>query len=304
MKSRLTPHFQDLVYDATLKSFWRKKSLRKFLLNCGVSDKFLAGWASEESKRELLDRLFEHLPNTDNGRVCLVRMANSLIEQQSFPDLMNWEDSKQKLKDARDAIDRLRVYCAQQEEQIESATRARKAREEFEKRQQESIRSRQSLDKLSARLTVLAGQMGSQEAGYAFQDWFYDLMDFCELQSRKPYVHNGRQIDGSVTLGDTTYLVELKFTGGPADAREVDVFRRKVTSKADNTMGIMLSMSGFSSVAKEAASGERTPVLLLDHSHLYLVVEGAMSMAEVIERVRRHASQTGEAFLATEHFSM
>lgn len=88
-----------------------------------------------------------------------------------------------------------------------------------------------------------------------------------------------------------------------ADAPDVDTFFKKVTSKADNTMGVMVSISGYSSVAREEASGDRTPLLLLDHSHFFLVLGGIMSLAEVIERVRRHASQTGEAYLVASEFS-
>ena len=56
-------------------------------------------------------------------------------------------------------------------------------------------------------------------------------------------------------------------------------------------------------MAKKEASGDRTPLLLLDHGHLYLVLGGIMSVADVINRVRRHASQTGEAYLAADQFS-
>ncbi len=149
----------------------------------------------------------------------------------------------------------------------------------------------------------LGRELGTQDAGYKFQDWFYDLLDFSEIANRKPYVHNGRQIDGSLTVSGTTYLVELKFTADQAGAPDIDTFYKKVISKADNTMGIMVSISGYSSVARQEASGERTPILLLDHGHIYLVLGGIMSLADVIDRVRRHASQTGEAYLSASEFS-
>jgi hypothetical protein len=41
----------------------------------------------------------------------------------------------------------------------------------------------------------LGREIGTQGAGYKFQEWFYDLLDFSEIPNRKPYVHNGRQID-------------------------------------------------------------------------------------------------------------
>ena len=96
--------------------------------------------------------------------------------------------------------------------------------------------------------------------------------------------------------------MELKFTAGPAAATDIDSFYKKITTKADNTMGVMVSISGYSSVAKQEASGDRTPMLLLDHSHLYMVLGGIMGLGDLVNRVRRHASQTGEAYLAAGDF--
>ena len=100
-----------------------------------------------------------------------------------------------------------------------------------------------------------------------------------------------------------TYLGELKFTTSPVDPVAIGDFFKKVTDKADNTMGVFVSISGFTEVAKKDASSAKTPLLLLDHSHLYLVLSGIMGMSDVIERIRRHASQTGEAYLAAKDFT-
>ena len=128
-------------------------------------------------------------------------------------------------------------------------------------------------------------------------------MDYFEVDNRQPYKIDGSQIDGSVTIESTTYLVELKFTSNQSDAPDIDSFKNKVVTKADNTMGIMVSISGYSSVARQEASGDRTPLLLLDHGHIYLVLGGMMGLGDVVERVRRHASQTGEAYLSASEFS-
>jgi hypothetical protein len=158
------------------------------------------------------------------------------------------------------------------------------------------------LQSLSDRLTELAADIGTAEAGRSFEAWFYELMQFSEIAARRPYVVDGRQIDGSVTIGDTTYLVECKFTTSQSSAPDIDVFRAKVESKADNTMGILVSISGFSSVALDVASGRKTPILLLDHGHIYRVLGGVASFRDVLERVRRHSSQTGQAYLPVSNF--
>jgi len=303
MKTKLTPYYIDLVYDACLKSFWRKQALAKFLRRCNISESFLATWGPEESKRDFLDRLFLELPKTDRGRTGLLRIANNLVEQRSFPDLQNWEDSAKKIKEVHDSVSKLRIYHDRQEEEIQSEEEKIKAQEAFQKRQDEVNRSQETLQKLSAELNDLGKKLGTQQAGYDFQSWFFNLLDFSEIPNRKPYVHEGRQIDGSLTLAGTTYLAELKFTTSQADVTDIDTFFKKVTSKADNTMGIMVSISGYSPVAKKEASGAKTPILLLDHSHIYMVLGGIMGLADVIDRIRRHASQTGEAYLAANDFT-
>jgi hypothetical protein len=303
MKTRLTPYYTNLVYDACLKSFWRKRALAKFLRQCGITESFVGSWTGDESKRDILDRLFIELPKTDAGRNTLLRMSNYLMDQQSFPDLEGWETSKEMIKAAAEAVSTLRIYHSRQGDELQSEEDRQKSKQEFAKRQQEITQSQQTLQKLTDGLNALGRELGSQKAGYHFQEWFYDLLDFSEIPNRKPYVHNGRQIDGSLTVSGTTYLVELKFTAGQANATDIDTFHKKVTTKADNTMGIMISISGYSAIARQEASGERTPLLLLDHNHIYLVLGGIMGLGEVVDRVRRHASQTGEAYLPASEFS-
>ncbi len=302
MAKKYSPIFVDSVYQALLASFWRRKALAKFLRQCHISDQFLAGWGDQESKRDLLDRLFAKLEEAPRGQDIIGEMASILAQQEHFPDLERWEDSAEKELAARKAVARLR----EQVRQLDQAAADEKARAASRERLREvaTERSRSALElaKLNDRLVEMTKRVGSQQAGYDFQGWFYDLMDFCEIPNRRPYVHDGRQIDGSITHQGTTYLVELKFTSEQASATDVDTFHKKVTDKADNTMGIMVSMSGYSSTAAKSASGPRTPLLLLDHAHIYLVLTGSMEFRAVLERVRRHSSQTSEAYLRAEDF--
>lgn len=77
----------------------------------------------------------------------------------------------------------------------------------------------------------------------------------------------------------------------------------KIESKADNTMGLFVSISGFNEGAVLVASKQRTPMLLLDHSHIFdLVLRGIMGLPQVISRIKRDASQTGSAHLPAAQF--
>jgi hypothetical protein len=304
---RLTPYLVELTQDVCLKAFWRKASLRRFLKQHRIADTQLASWAENETKRMYLQGLFDALlrQSDNSGQQVIFNMAHSLSEMKTFPDLENWEDSKEKIESAYRAVQKLRPevqkvasHLADQKNAVERKKRARKAREE-------ALMGQQSLQKIQDDLNELILSQGTQQGGYDFEAWLYQLFCFFELQCRRPYKDShGRQIDGSITLDGTTFLVEAKFCKEPVGSPEIDSVLSKIQRKADNTMGIMISMSGFNENAISNASIDRTPLLLMDYSHLYnLVLSGVMSLPEVIQRVWRHASQTGQSFLAVTDFS-
>lgn len=297
-------HYLQLVQDATLKSFWRRDALNDFLRRCGVAERFLGTWSKDETKRDLLKRLFPLLEKNAKGPEVIARMARELAEQKAFPDLIGWEDTQQKLKDAKDSVAALSEYIRRDREDRDHAREQADMRRRAAEARAEAVQRIGDLANLSSRLNELATQLGTQSAGYAFQDWFYDLVAYFEIPARRPYVVDGRQIDGSITLEGTTYLIETKFTSEQASATDVDTFLVKVGDKADNTMGIMVSMSGYSSVAIKQASKPRTPLMLMDFNHIYLILHGGWRLPELVARLRRHASQTTEAYLPAAAFSI
>lgn len=303
---KLTPHFIQLTQDACLKAFWRRKALHIFLKQHRIADATLATWHSEESKRDFIERLFELLLKLkDNkGYTVIFEIAYSLAEMTHFPDLENWEDTSNKITSARDAMARLKTELGKLNQQIQNERETLLRREEAYNERQKTIAANQSLEKLSQQLRDLVPKQGTQDGGYAFEKWFYELVNFFEIPARAPYKVDGRQIDGSLTIDGTTFLIETKFTNEQSSATDIDVFMSKITKKADNTMGIFISMSGFSSTAIKEASRDRTPMLLMDFSHIYnLVLLGVISLPDIIRRIKRHASQTGQAYLTVENFS-
>ncbi len=303
MATKITPRLIELTYEAALRAYWRKNALRKFLRASHVAESFVSSWSSEESKRELLDRLFQKLQATDKGKAVIFEMARNLSEQTTFPDLRNWEDSDEKIQNAHKAVQELKSYLNKQDIEIKTEKERKEAQAKARKERQKIQRSLTDKSKLQTDLDTMHTKVGTQEGGYEFESWFYELLDFCEITNRKPYKSDGRQIDGSLTHDGTTYLVELKFTKNQSGVTDIDSLKAKVNKMADNTMGIMVSISGYSSISINDASGNKSTLLLLDASHLYLFLSGVMGFADIISRVRRHASQTGEAYLAVNKFN-
>lgn len=248
-----------------------------------------------------IDSLLD-LPQTDRGRSALVTMAGFLTERTSFPDLERREDAAAKRKEARNAVSQWQARHSKQQEAMQSGKDRVAARKRFGEQQRQATQSRQTLQRLAETLDALARSLGTQRAGYGFPAWFHELLDLSEIPSRKPCVRKGREIDRSLTVSGTTCLVELKFTAKQAGGPDIDTFLGKITAKAGSAMGVRVSMSGNSSVAKPEASRDRTPVWLLDHSHLHRVPGGITGLDDVVNRIRRRAAQTEEPCLAVEDF--
>ncbi len=302
MQTIVPHHLIELFTDCLLKSIWYKDALKTFLRRNGVKESVLATLDPLETKRVWIDRLVPALERTEAGRVAIMRMANELANQVSFPGLERCEDSATKITTATVAVQRLKLFLLQSKQADSVANQVQNAKKAAQARQVARQRTTADLNSLRERFESLSAQLGTQQGGYQFQDWFYDLMEYFDIDHRKPYSTDGRQIDGSISIDGTSYLIELKFTASQSDATDVDSLRAKVEKKSDNTMGILLSVSGFSKVAIAEASYPRSPLLLFDHAHLYLAFQGEVSFSEIVRRVRRHSSQEGKAYLPVNKF--
>jgi len=77
----------------------------------------------------------------------------------------------------------------------------------------------------------------------------------------------------------------------------LDGFSGKLTRKLENTLGLFLSINGFSEDAVKAHSSGRRLMILMDGSDIMAVIEGRIDLIELPLRKRRQASQTGNIYL-------
>lgn len=305
MTKRLSPTFVELTQDALLKAFWYKPTLRLFLQQHGIVESALAQWHADQSKRDYILWLWPKLVKDEKGQNAILSMARSLAEMKHFPDLERKEDTRIRIPDAKEAIKRLDAAVRAINETIRDTKDVERRKKAAQEARAVQIAVQQSVEKLQASLMTLMPELGTQSGGYAFERWFYGLAIYFELEARPGYKADGRQIDGAVTIEGTTFLIETKFVKEPIGSPDIDTFMAKIESKADNTMGLFVALSGFNDGAKRSASKQRTPMLLIDHGHIFsLMLNGVMSMQQVVSRIKRHASQTGSSYLGASEFGL
>jgi len=137
----------------------------------------------DETKRKYLGRTFAQLSRSDRGRAIVVQLAHALAEQASFPDLQGWEDTTQKVDDAVRAVADLRKLLDQQEDELVSTRDRAQRLQKHRESQAKAAETRGSLHSLQNQLEALAGSIGTPEAGRSFEQWFYALMKFSELDA-------------------------------------------------------------------------------------------------------------------------
>lgn len=300
---KLSPAFIELTQDALLKAFWHKPALRSFLQQHRIKENALAQWHADQTKRDFVLWLWPQLFKSEKGQNALLGMARSLAEMKHFPDLERKEDTKVRVPEAVEAIRRLRIAMTEINDSIQESKAVELRRKAAKEQASARVAAQQSLEKLQTTLNELIPQIGTSAGGYAFEKWFYDLAIYCELDARPGYKADGRQIDGAVTIEGTTFLIETKLVTKPIGSPDIDTFMAKIESKADNTMGLFISLAGFNDGAKRSASKARTPMLLLDHGHIFnLILRGVMTLPQVVSRIKRHAHQTGSSYLSASAF--
>ena len=104
-------------------------------------------------------------------------------------------------------------------------------------------------------------------------------------------------MDDTLRIDGKYCLVEARWTKKLVEPKEVRDFVGKVTNgKLDYTLGIMVSVNGFTDATSEAArSAGRLVAIFVDGRDLYTVLEGHHDLKNLLERKMRHAANTGEA---------
>jgi hypothetical protein len=87
-------------------------------------------------------------------------------------------------------------------------------------------------------------------AGYRLEKLLRTLFELCDPDPRASFKIVGEQIDGAFTFEGTDYLFEGKWQQELVSAADLDILAGKVSRKLDNTLGLFLSVNGFSEDGK------------------------------------------------------
>ena len=169
------------------------------------------------------------------------------------------------------------------------ADRERRAAQEAARQQPTA-----SLDQLRAEyLDLLADKTSRQQRGYALERILAELSRLSHLEATEAFRVNGEQVDGAVKFDGEHYLIEAKWQERSASNEPVYQFAGKVAGKLYGR-GLFISVNGFSSeVIRSLVMGKEIQTLFIDGEDLILVLEGHLSLREMIDRKVKAAQTKG-----------
>lgn len=293
----IAPAAINALKQALTHAYWYKSDLRSFLVNTINNPSLLTRLNWNDYKRNIVTTLVEFLAREqDKYQGDLLRLIFEITRMKDFSHLRRLEDGDDKERRAREAVEALselsEAHQALVDEQKEIEE---KRRRNLEKRLRiEGVRER--LGHLQEEYFALLNQ-NPIERGYSLERLMHGLFDLFDLDPKASFKIIGEQLDGAFSFEGVDFLFEARWRNEQAGAPDLSVFSEKLRAKLENTLGLFLSINGFSDDAVKKHSSGRRLMILMDGSDLMAVLEGRIELVELLLRKRRHASQTGDIYL-------
>lgn len=286
------------LQNALTYAYWYKSELKSFLLRVLSDNLIVSRLDWNTTKRDTVIELLEYLEKQPNGTEELLHLCNAICELTDFSHLLKEDDGVQKAQKAKYAIEQLRKLITPRQEEIEKEKIRKKNRAEAEKQKQEFKNTKQLLEDIRQKFLALSNdESNPQNRGYELEKMMNDLFELEDLNPKSSFKTTGEQIDGAFVLENTHYLFEVKWHSKPIEKIELVSFADKVTGKLKTTLGLFLSISGFSQDSLTAFQQRQEPsVILMDGADLMAVLDQRISLSKLISRKKEIASTKGNIF--------
>ena len=279
--------------DCILSLFWPRKDIVGFFEKHGCTKAEVSSLQIEgESglkRHEIIDVLFDTLnARPDNGLGPFRAMLQSLLAWSHFDPYYFDKLRKLDRAAANKNLEHLRQLQEIRDAKIK-ADRERRATNDAARQQATA-----TLDELRTEyLDLLANKTSRQQRGYALERILAELARLSLLETTEAFRVAGEQIDGAVKFDGEHYLIEAKWQDKSASNEPVYQFAGKVAGKLYGR-GLFISVNGFSAeVVRSLILGKEIQTLFVDGEDLILVLEGHLSLRDMIDRKVKAAQTKG-----------
>jgi hypothetical protein len=247
----IAPAAIQALKEALVTLYWYKADLRSFLTNCLNQPALIVDIDWSGYKRNIVGNLVDRLANRqDLYQAELLRLMTEVARVDSFQHLERLEDGQEKAHRAREAVGALRQFTVAHDALVEEHQRAEQRKAAAHEERLRNAAVSQRLDELQMEYYALLTE-DAQRRGYLLEKLLRNLFDLFDLDPKASFKVTGEQIDGAFSFDTTDYLLEARWRNQQADASDLDSLAAKIERRLDNTLGLFLSINGFSEDAPQ-----------------------------------------------------
>ncbi|WP_225182183.1 hypothetical protein [Pectobacterium aroidearum] len=298
MSKKLSPTAVVALKEALCSVYWYKSDLRGFLQLCLAQPGLLNKFNWQNYKRQIASDVVDYMVNnsqTHTGE--LTNICYELCKMTNFSHLQPLDGGFQKVERARNAINHLKNLVEPHQEIKKELDEIKKRQEQAAKKLLENSAVRKKLISIRDKYMDLVSTTNAQSRGFELEKLMYELFELFDLDPKASFKNFGEQIDGAFSIEGTEYLFEAKWQKDLVNKADLAVFSEKVSTKLENTLGIFLSINGFSQDGVLAHQAGGSYIILMDGSDLMAVFEERIDFISLLLRKKRHAAQTGNIYL-------
>jgi hypothetical protein len=144
-----------------------------------------------------------------------------------------------------------------------------------------------------------------QQRGYVLQDLLAEIFPLFGIPVIRSFTRNegGEQIDGAFRLEGWHYIVECRWRNALADIRQLDGLKGQIDRSGKQTMGIFLSINGWSpNVPKLLKQNPEKAIILMDGYDLRSVLSRTANLKELVLAKLEKLNLEGEPFYSAVNY--
>ena len=278
--------------------FWYKKDLKDYLYMSIEHKEVLSMVNWSDYKRNIASQVVNILER--NEQVVQGDLLNLIISVATFNDYSSMkrvDDAEKKIHDAKMAVSALFQLTESFINYKEEEEIIRKRKQANKDKAESLNRVNQILSELKEEFIGLSINNDNQKRGYALEKFLNGLFNLYNLDAKSSFKIVGEQIDGAFSLDKDEYLLEAKWRKEPTANADLYAFEGKINRRLDNTLGLFISINGFSEDAITAYSNGKKIMYLMDGMDLMAVSEQRIPLPDLLRRKKRAAVQTGNIYL-------
>ncbi|MFF5040130.1 restriction endonuclease [Streptomyces nigra] len=295
---KINPSAYNALAYALWRVIWNKDEFERYVRGM-LQDhsELLARLDFGRTKRETAGELVDLL-RANEARYLDVTVALMLdiAGMDRFPNLERQVDGAEKVALAEGAVAELRRWTGKQQEIIREHEEHAASIAESAKQAQAIRAFTEAHEDLKQRFLVMHSATDKHQRGRDFEGFINEVFDLYDLEPRASYSLEYEQIDGAFSLDTDHYVLEAKWWAERIGRPLLDIFKAKIELKGKNTLGLYVSMSGFTSDALDVYAYS-TPFITMDGGDFMAVLEQRIRLDELMRRKKRHASETGHCYL-------